>query len=323
MKHIIIDDKIVKMSQEFKTALDAHGGTYHAPKSNLLVLKNKLIDGNQKIYVQKIIDKWDSLIVANHQEISSLINEFHAIISTNSIQDVKIQNNKLLYKEIVDAMRYDYVQSTIYPNYILKLGIKTCVYCNAQYAFSVPGKNKYQNYELDHYYPKSKYPYLCTTFINLQPCCLKCNKIKSDRLPDPDKEEIFKLFVPKGTPDVPELFRINNASIARYLASAKSDDLEICFDYPENQKLKNGFEKFFHITRLYNAHKDVAEELIWKQKIYNNVIRDIYKQQFEALGFTDAQFTRFILGNYAQLEEVHKRPLSKMTQDIAKQLKII
>ena len=107
------------------------------------------------------------------------------------------------------------------------------------------------------------------------------------------------------------------------MASAECKDLKILFDYPGNPNLKNGYENFFQISTLYQAHKDVAEELIWKQKIYNQVIRDIYKDQFKALGFKDIHFNRFILGNYDNADDIHKRPLSKMVQDIAKQLKIL
>lgn len=75
------------------------------------------------------------------------------------------ESPKFLYKEIVEAMRYDYVQKSVYPKIINQLGIKTCVYCNAQYAFSYDnGKDSFQNYEIDHWMPKSKYPYLCTSF---------------------------------------------------------------------------------------------------------------------------------------------------------------
>lgn len=74
---------------------------------------------------------------------------------------------------------------------------------------------------------------------------------------------------------------------------------------------------------LYKAHKDIAEELLWKKYVYNHVIRDIYRDLFKELGFVDADFNRFILGNYDKIDDIHKRPLSKMTQDIARQLGII
>lgn len=323
MKHIIITKEIRELAAEFRTRLKTKRGNFIPPIEKLTALKSRLKKSIHKQYVQLIIDKWDELIIAKPEDFSSLENSFCAIIPTNQISNEESQKGVFLYLQIVEAMRYDYVQSTIYPDFIAKLGIKTCVYCNAQYAFAVTGKKGYINYELDHYMPKSKCPYLCTTFMNLQPCCPKCNKKKSNREPDPNTEEIFELFKPEGEPIVPRLFNLDNASIATYMVSAESKDLKILFDYPGNPKLKNGYENFFQISTLYQAHKDVAEELIWKQKIYNHIIRDIYKEQFKVLGFKDIHFNRFILGNYDKADDIHKRPLSKMVQDIAKQLKIL
>jgi 5-methylcytosine-specific restriction endonuclease McrA len=323
MKHIIITKNIRDLAIEFRKELSTGRGTYVPPKTKLADLKNKLTKTKHQQYVQLIIDLWDDLIIATPADIPAIEKKFSGIIKTKAIAKVKSRKGELLYSQIVNAMRYDYVQSTIYPNYIVRLGIKTCVYCNAQYAFAVPGTDRYLNYELDHYLPKSKYPYLCTTFMNLQPCCSKCNKKKSANEPDPKKEEIFRLFMPEGTPDVPKLFRLSDASMAKYMATAKSKDLEIIFDYPGNPKMRNGYENFFQISTLYKAHKDVAEELLWKKYVYNHIIREIYSDQFKALKFKDKDFNRFILGNYDRTEDIHKRPLSKMTQDIAKDLDLI
>lgn len=322
MKHIIITKNIRDLAEEFRKELGGNGLS-NSPKAKLADLKNSLSKPVHQQYVQLIINMWEKLIVATPTDIPSIEKSFDSIIATDSIATEEIKKGVLLYKKIVKAMRYEHVQSDLYPKYITRLGIKTCVYCNAQYAFVVPGTNGYLNYELDHFLPQSKYPYLCTTFMNLQPSCSKCNQVKSNRLPDPQTEEIFRLFVPIGTPNVPRLFHLDKVGEALYMVSAKTEDLEIVFDYPGNPQLKNGYEKFFHISTLYKAHKDVAEELLWKKYVYNNIIRDIYKDQFKQLGFKDSDFNRFILGNYDKTEDIHKRPLAKMTQDIAKDLGII
>lgn len=226
---------------------------------------------------------------------------------------------KFLYKEIVEAMRYDYVQESVYPKIINQLGIKTCVYCNAQYAFSYDnGRNSFRNYEIDHWMPKSKYPYLCTSFFNLQPSCPKCNKLKSN------KDDIlpFCLF----TDDKSKLdlfdFSILHVSCAQYLATHDRDMLRIIFSSNE-PGLKDNMDALFHISTQYQAHKEMVEELIWKEQIYNGTILDIYKDNFKQLGFKQTDFNRFILSNYDKGEDILKRPFAKMVQDIAKQLGII
>ena len=65
-------------------------------------------------------------------------------------------------------MRYDDVRSFGLLPFMKQLNIKTCCYCNAQYATTfINGNDSLASYDLDHYYPQSKYPYLSTSFLIL------------------------------------------------------------------------------------------------------------------------------------------------------------
>ncbi len=54
----------------------------------------------------------------------------------------------------------------------------TCPYCNmVEIKQTATDTNKiYNNYDLDHYYPKWKYPYLAISLYNLIPSCIECNR---------------------------------------------------------------------------------------------------------------------------------------------------
>ena len=75
---------------------------------------------------------------------------------------------------IVWALNYEGVRENVMPYYVKKMHLSTCSYCNAQYAITTgedeDGK-RWAMYQLDHFKPKSKYPYLCVSFFNLQPSC--------------------------------------------------------------------------------------------------------------------------------------------------------
>ena len=324
MRRILIDDRVRGIAKSFKDFLEnGLGGKYKSPKTHLRELANNpLLNPQQKQYVQLIISEWDNLIVLE-PPLDVTIQKFESIFATDKIATEELGNNPkspiLLYKEIVKAMRYDYVQEKVYPKIINQLGIKTCVYCNAQYAFSYDnGKDSFQNYEIDHWMPKSKYPYLCTSFFNLQPSCPKCNKSKSS------KDDIlpFCLYTHDGSKLNPFDFSILHLSCAQYLATHDRDMLRIIFSSKE-PGLKDNMDTLFHISTQYQAHKDVVEELIWKKQIYNSTILGIYKDNFKQLGFKQTDFNRFILSNYDKDEDILKRPFAKMVQDIAKQLGII
>mgnify|MGYP002524515373 CR=1 FL=1 len=323
MRRILIDNKIRSIASTYKDCLKRGQGKYKTPLEKLKTLKSSsILDDKEKEYVQLIIDKWENLILAE-PPFTAIISDFERIYTTEGIAEETVadgsKKGKKFYEMIVDAMRYSYVQENIYPKIIYNLGIRTCVYCNAQYAFSYSsGRNVFSNYELDHWLPKSKYPYLCTSFYNLQPSCSKCNKSKLDR----DDILPFCLYTNNPNELNPFRFSIDNESCALYLLTHKRDDLQVLFT-SEETGLKENMDDLFDISVQYQAHKDVVEEIVWKDKIYNKTILEIYQDSFESLGFRKYDFNRFILSNFDKEEDILKRPLSKMTQDIAKQLGLI
>ena len=63
---------------------------------------------------------------------------------------------------------------------------------------------------------------------------------------------------------------------------------------------------------------------MWKSKIYNaSMIQSLRDSRFSALIPKQTELERFILGTFDSPEDVHKRPLTKLVQDVAKQLGII
>lgn len=150
MRRILIDDEIRALASSYKDRLKfGRQRNYKSPKAKLKeLLEQPELDETQKIYVRLIIAKWDELILVE-PPFKSVIEDFEQIYKADEVSRLTIKNGekkeKKFYKMIVDAMRYDYVQESIYANVMDSLGIRTCVYCNAQYAFSYSsGKKNYQ-----------------------------------------------------------------------------------------------------------------------------------------------------------------------------------
>ena len=249
MRRIFIDDRVRGIAMSFKIFLEKGlSSKYKSPKKHLGELANNpLLSLKQQQYVKLIINEWDNLIVME-PPFDNTIKKFETLFPADKISTeqfgIDSKSSKFLYKEIVEAMRYDYVQESVYPKIINQLGIKTCVYCNAQYAFSYDnGRNSFRNYEIDHWMPKSKYPYLCTSFFNLQPSCPKCNKSKSN------KDDIlpFCLFTNDKSKLDPFDFSILHVSCAQYLATHDRDMLRIIFSSNE-PGLKDNMDALFHIS---------------------------------------------------------------------------
>lgn len=93
-----------------------------------------------------------------------------------------------------------------FPNYIItkSLDLKACPYCN-QVEFlcnTVIAEDDRQNTikdsELDHFYPKSRVPYLAVSLFNLVPCCSTCNGGNGKHTSDTYAEKLVNPFTLKN-----------------------------------------------------------------------------------------------------------------------------
>jgi len=183
-----------------------------------------------------------------------------------------------------------------------QLKVNTCPYCNRHYTFTIEDMNSGENFrpQFDHFYPKSDYPYLALSLYNLIPCCADCNQKKETKIIDyyPYDDE----FGDKCK------FKIDYADFI-LSGSVKG---KFC--------KKNRNISVFKLEGLYNGHSDYIEEIIEKAHAYN---ADYFKGLFDSflsIGKSSSEINRLIFGNYIDVSEHKKRPLSKLTKDILDQI---
>lgn len=335
MIRILVDENVRKIADEYAGNVFRRKKSFRQPLDLLCDFRKDALeqqdDTNGRVlckYVERIIEKHSDLLHAEPDAMNCFINEFNGILEVEGRDSEILINKEIKYGKknqkfhewIVKLMRYDYVCHGIIP-YLQKINIRTCVYCNAQYAATVKKQDgTYEAfYELDHFHPKSLYPFLCTNFYNLQPCCGACNKHKSNN------KSSFNLYtnnVAEATN--PFLFSVDRESVVNaYLASKNTDDIQICFDAPGNTALKDNHEDCFHITALYTAFKDVAEEIIWKRKAWDETYMLMMERQYKGLSIPKTVQQRIIFGFYMEEANIHLRPLTKLQQDLYKQQDLV
>ena len=200
------------------------------------------------------------------------------------------------------------------------LGIKTCPYCNRNYISFVNKKRKTRP-QLDHFYPKAIYPFLACSFYNLIPSCSACNHMKSDDDSYKDEKDgnlVHPYNVKDG--DFTFSYSFDNLDILKSI-----DEKNIKFE--DEQKIKitldRKYEKnndYFQLETIYQNHKDIVIELILKEINYpKSYIDELIKNGFG----TEEEIYRFIFSNYLKTDDLHKRPLSKLTRDIVEELGIL
>ncbi len=186
------------------------------------------------------------------------------------------------------------------------LGLHTCPYCNRAYIQSVSKKGVVRP-QIDHFYPKSKYPYLGLSFYNLIPSCSVCNGTTAKGDKDSFKDNLISPY------------EISN------------DDFKFSFDFLTVNDLQVRLDtkipmhnEYFKLEEFYKHHNDVADEL------YTKLYREDTKEHFDSLrkslsgiGFDEAEIHRFITCGYLDDEDLHKRPLSKLIKDISEELGLV
>lgn len=218
---------------------------------------------------------------------------------------------------IIDQLGYKELRKTFYPKYFNDIGIKACVYCNSALTVSVDlTGNKYSaRFDVDHYHPKDEYPFLSIFLFNLYPVCAPCNRRKSK-----STKLKFDLYsdMPSDTKYSKYQFKLDVGAVSKYLITKNAHDLDFSFE-PKFNSLQTALK----IKEIYDTQKDIIEELIVKKLMYDKTNRKSLYNSFSKLNLHPDLYLRTLVGNYTKQHEIHKRPMSKFMQDIARALGII
>lgn len=319
MQRIGITPKYDKIAQHYRDALMGHAIWVEIMASlEELISDITQEDSNYRDYIGWIKDNLAELLTKHPTEFDGIEQRLQDLFDCKMDWHGWVSGSEVSFgTRVARALHYSDVREKILPEYIKELGIRTCVYCNMQYALTIPkrsGKNL-AYYEMDHAWPKSKFPYLALSFFNLHPCCGPCNKHKSAF----ENEPHYSIYIEKAEPAIK--FSIDDESLVEYILMHDRTKLKICMQH--NDEVKALYKKL-RIASLYTLHTDEVEEMAWKAKIYN----DAYFRQLSAAYGTSflnsrTNLYRMLYGLYNGEENIYSRPLTKMKQDIAKQLKLI
>jgi len=206
-----------------------------------------------------------------------------------------------------------------------QLNIKSCPYCNSQYTLSIHdnSKNIATKFQFDHFFSKTRYPFLSISMYNLIPSCASCNLSKGNLITN-----IITHYNPYHTSIAARSkFKLMYKPDVKKISIGDISGLDLKIDYKHKLKQQRAFVKehneIFDIVNIYQRHQDIVEDLLYKAVIYNsNFKKDIMKIK-NLFNKNDRMYQRYLIGNYSKKEEISKRPLAKFTQDIARQLKLI
>lgn len=213
---------------------------------------------------------------------------------------------------------------------ISKLGITVCPYCDRQYITNYKEDEKDEDEkttaDLDHFYIKSKYPYLALSLYNFVPSCQICNsrmKGSEDFFTKPHIYPYEKGF------EKDAYFTVSDADFSKIVA--KEIDFKVyLYNHKSDEKISNSIETF-KLDKVYAySHNKYINE------IYENITEnpreklDNFANLFDLKDVKDEDLLRRTLSKNGikikkEFEETIKKPyldriknnepLSKLTQD--------
>lgn len=331
MRRILIDAAVEAKAKEFAKAMKGElpekldWGKGKTPLEKLKVfyreLRKEPAHFKHALYVYNIIVLYNNLLILEPRQFMGVYESYFTQWDDIPNDVIEYNGKKKFYEHIIDCMGYAKIRSGLMREYMKDQRIKTCVYCNAQYAitteeFKEDGKIKrIGTYQFDHNWPESKYPFLCTSYFNLLPSCSTCNQTKLQR------KASFNLYATDTTEL--DIFRFEltpDKAVSAYV----SDDmvkLEVNLKCNSNPELLKNHQELFHIDLIYAEHIDLVERVIVVLRANGDYYRKSLQDGLDELfpnGVEDPGF--FFFGYYMKKENVHLLPLSKMVQDVVRQL---
>lgn len=197
------------------------------------------------------------------------------------------------------------------------IGLQTCPYCNRGYIYTIKSGNI--NPQIDHFYPKALYPLFAVSLYNLIPSCSVCNSAGCKGSKDTLKENKYRLTSPYLLKH--EDFHFNYKLLSPEIIKGEytGEEIEVVLDHCAYES----HDRIFHIRELYKKHDDHIVEMLYKRKyIYTD---DYLKSLLEITKskISKTVVNQFIVGNFIEKDDYHKRPLSKMYTEIAREIGLI
>jgi len=252
------------------------------------------------------------LILLKPDEVRDLAQTFNDIFYENGAFKKECET---VFDELKDLFTKAYNKLDKYA-FVNFTDVRVCPYCNRAFVYEPMTEEHESNTirkikgQIDHFFPKSKYPILALSYFNLIPSCGVCNYVKSEK----DPLEVSELKSPYEIKADEFEFTINieNTNVFSYSLN------KIAKGFKVKLKAPKGNNTLFALEDIYNNHKDIAAEVLFKAKYYNEAYIESIRKTLEGIKLTDFDIYRLVF--WAYKDTPGNRPLSKFISDIAKQI---
>lgn len=281
------------------------------------------LDENKKYSSEKV----KKFIMMSYDDVicNPILKEYIDQKSKNSIKNKK-ENETI--KSVFKYENLNRIKDIRYSRdgLLISLNVAVCPYCNRQYITKFGTRS---SADLDHYFPKDKYPLFALSLFNFVPSCQICNsRTKGSSFLGENGE--MPLYPYKFNYGDNAVFKVSDELDAETLLNIwlgnNKMDLKVVLEsnLEESDEIYKQIirsKELYKIEEIYQAHKNYVSELLLKKRIYGNgeyieSLRNIFHDNQNDIDLDDAELQSFLYGYNWQNGEDVNRPLSKLTYDI-------
>ncbi len=164
---------------------------------------------------------------------------------------------------------------------ISAMNVPVCPYCGRQYTTNYSNNEK-TTADLDHYYPKSKYPYLALSLYNFVPSCLYCNRIKNNKENHlyPYEEEFGDNAIFRTSID--SINGILESKADKFNVEIKIIDLKESESNGYKERLEKSIKNVFKLEEVYKtSHNQYIIDMLHTIEHYPDTYLDTIAEIFE------------------------------------------
>lgn len=207
------------------------------------------------------------------------------------------------------------------------MGIEVCPYCQRNYISNYEENNgKKTTADLDHFYPKSDYPFLALSLYNFIPSCQICNsRFKGNK-------DVCDSIYPyeEGFDELGVKFKTSKEAIYEILGEKDSDfSIEIDCKNIEDKEKENKVRKSIDnlgLDRVYEkSHNQYIQDLLYTVEKYPENYLEACGEMFENNKDKKKQleeYFRDIVKEPYRKRIENGEPLAKLTKDILEEFDI-
>ena len=309
----------IKNAYEF---IESQKSKSYSMKKYLELLK-KIIDKGKDFIIQKElfldyenkeIDKIIKIMKKKNKKSKSILEiRFEKL----NISEEYLPNQLFCYKKLYEEGKWS-------RHKLLSLmGIEVCPYCQRNYISSYGKKT---TADLDHFYPKSLYPFLALSLYNFIPSCQICNsRFKGDK----DTRDFVYLYE-EGFDELGVKFKTSEEVIVKILEEGYSDfSVKINYENLKDEKNKEKVKKSIKNLRLdkvyEKSHNQYIQNLLYNiEKYPENYLEncvEIFESDVDKKKQLEEYFKDIVKEPYRKRIE-NEEPLAKLTKDILEEFDI-